>query len=270
MELFHKKIFDFYHLNRRRFPWRETTDRYAVMISEIMLQQTQTERVIPKFEAWLQRFPDIAHLAVAPLRDVLAFWSGLGYNSRAVRLHQCAAIINERYDGVVPSQPELLIQLPGIGEYTSRSIPIFADNGDFAAVDTNIRRIFIHEFALPETISAAKLQEFADAALPCGQSREWHNALMDYGSLHLTSKKSGISPLSRQSKFAGSKRWYRGRLIKELVQSEALSLREIEERYGDCPWNLHDIIGDLVNEGLVERHANAATGALTTLKIKGS
>lgn len=270
IELFHKKIFDFYYLNRRQFPWRETTDRYAVMISEIMLQQTQTERVIPKFEAWLHQFPDIPHLTAAPLRDVLAFWSGLGYNSRAVRLHQCAALINERYGGVVPSQPQLLKQLPGIGEYTSRSIPIFADNGDFAAVDTNIRRIFIHEFALPETISAAKLQEFADAALPCGQSRAWHNALMDYGALHLTSKKSGIAPLTRQSKFAGSKRWYRGRLIKELVRSEALSLREIEERYGDCPWNLNDIIGDLVSEGLVERYENAATGALTTLKIKGS
>ncbi len=270
IELFRQKIFDFYRLNRRSFPWRETTDRYAVMISEIMLQQTQAERVAPKFEAWLQNFPDVRLLASASLRDVLALWSGLGYNSRAVRLHRCAAAITELYGGIVPSKPELLKKLPGIGEYTCRSIPVFADNLDVAAVDTNIRRIIIHEFGLPEDISATRLQEVAEAALPLGQSREWHNALMDYGALLLTSKKTGIRPVTKQSKFQGSKRWYRGRIIKELVQSEAMFIEEIKVIYGDCPWNINAIISELVEEGLIEHSECANSGDLSRLKIKGS
>jgi A/G-specific adenine glycosylase len=268
-ELFHQKIFAFYRQNRRSFPWRETTDRYAVMISEIMLQQTQAERVVPRFNEWLHHFPDSVHLASAPLRQVLSIWSGLGYNSRAVRLHRCAAVITESYGGVVPSQPELLKKLPGIGEYTCRSIPVFADNLDMAAVDTNIRRILIHEFGLPEDISAFELQRIADVVLPPGQSRDWHNALMDYGALMLTSKRTGIRPLSRQSKFQGSKRWYRGQLIKELVHSEVMYLEEIEEKYANCPWNLDDIITDLIHEGLVERQGSENHCVRPMLKIKG-
>ena len=265
VDLFREKIFNFYSQNQRVFPWRETTDRYAVMISEIMLQQTQAERVVPRFEAWLKSFPGISHLAAAPLREVLALWSGLGYNSRALRLHRSASIIMDCYDGVVPSQPELLKKLPGIGAYTSRSIPVFADNLDVAAVDTNIRRIIIHEFTLPEDISATKLQEVADTLLPLGQSRQWHNALMDYGALMLTSKKSGIRPLTRQSKFQGSKRWYRGQLIKQLVQSEELFLEEIQEKYADCPWELEEIIHELIQEGLIEHRESTSS-----LKIKDS
>ena len=268
-ECFHQKIFAFYRQNRRSFPWRETTDRYAVMISEIMLQQTQAERVVPRFHQWLQHFLDTVHLASASRRELLSFWSGRGYNSRAVRLHRCVAIITDSYVGIVLSQPELIEKLSGIGEYTCRSIPVFADNLDMAAVDTNIRRIFIHEFGLPEDISAFELQQIADAVLPPGQSRDWHNALMDYGALELTSKKTGIRPLARQSRFQGSKRWYRGRLIKELVHSEVMYLEEIEEKYADCPWNLDDIITDLINEGLVERQESANPFARPLLKIKG-
>ncbi|TLU55170.1 MAG: Fe-S cluster assembly protein HesB [Chlorobium sp.] len=269
IELFRQKIFDFYRLNRRSFPWRETTDRYAVMVSEIMLQQTQAERVVPRFDAWLKNFPDVIHLASAPLKEVLALWSGLGYNSRAVRLHRCASIITEHYGGVVPSEPELLKRLPGIGEYTSRSIPVFADNADLAAVDTNIRRIIIHEFGLPEDVSVAMLQQMADTTLPCGQSREWHNALMDYGALHLTSKKTGIRPLTRQSKFSGSKRWYRGQLVKELIHAEVMFLEELEEKYADCPWSLDEILGELVQEGLLEQHADTRQPTHSGWKIKG-
>jgi len=270
IELFRQKIFDFYQLNGRSFPWRKTTDRYAVMISEIMLQQTQADRVVPRFEEWLQHFPDITHLSSAPLREVLSLWSGLGYNSRAVRLHRCAAIIRDSFSGIVPSRPEILKTLPGIGEYTSRSIPVFADNLDTAAVDTNIRRIIIHEFTLPEDIAPAQLQKQAEALVPTGRSREWHNALMDYGSLELTSRKTGIRPLTKQSKFQGSKRWYRGKLIKELIKSDEMFLEEISEKYASCPWDLEEIISDLITEGLVERQKSTTTGALSILKIKGS
>ncbi|WP_076789483.1 Fe-S cluster assembly protein HesB [Chlorobium sp. KB01] len=262
IEGFREKIFDFYRTNRRSFPWRETTDRYAVMVSEIMLQQTQADRVADKFRVWMERFPDTETLALSSLRDVLALWSGLGYNSRGQRLQISARLIMERFDGIVPATPDQLKSLPGIGEYTSRSIPVFADNLDVAAVDTNIRRIIIHEFTLPEDTPKAAIQVAAEQLLPHGRSREWHNALMDYGSLALTSRRSGIRPVSRQSKFQGSKRWYRGRLIRELVQRDGIYLEEIEEKYRSCPWDMGEIIADLVREGLVEEQGG------TMLKIR--
>jgi A/G-specific adenine glycosylase len=270
IQLFRERIFDFYQSNRRSFPWRETTDRYAVMVSEIMLQQTQAERVAEKFTAWMQRFPNIEILASASLKEVLLLWSGLGYNSRGQRLQGCAKVIMERFNGVVPATPELLKTLPGIGEYTCRSIPVFADNLDAAAVDTNIRRIIMHEFALPEDTSKQEIQALAEQLLPQGRSREWHNALMDYGSLFLTSRNTAIRPLTKQSKFHGSKRWYRGRLIKDLIHSECMFLEEIEAKYADCPWNLQEIVNDLIGEGLVEQNESAHPGAPKPLKIKGS
>ena len=270
IQLFRERIFDFYQSNRRSFPWRETTDRYAVMVSEIMLQQTQAERVAGKFTAWMLRFPNIEILASASLKEVLLLWSGLGYNSRGQRLQGCAKVIMERFNGVVPATPELLKTLPGIGEYTCRSIPVFADNLDAAAVDTNIRRIIMHEFALPEDTSKQEIQALAEQLLPQGRSREWHNALMDYGSLFLTSRNTAIRPLTKQSKFQGSKRWYRGRLIKDLIHSECMFLEEIEAKYADCPWNLQEIVSDLISEGLVEQNESAHPGAPKPLKIKGS
>jgi A/G-specific adenine glycosylase len=251
IENLHRKIFDFYREQGRSFPWRETTDRYAVMVSEIMLQQTRADRVVPKFTEWMERFPGILSLASAPLRDVLSLWSGLGYNSRGQRLQICAQMVVGRFGGEVPSEPELLRTLPGIGEYTSRSIPVFADNLDLAAVDTNIRRILIHEGFLPADAPKAAIQSMAERLLPKGRSREWHNALMDYGSLLLTSRATGIRPLTKQSAYHGSKRWYRGRLLKALVEAEHVSFEELEERYGSCPWGLREIVDGLVREGLV-------------------
>ncbi len=252
-----EKVFAFYRENRRKLPWRETTDRYAVLVSEMMLQQTQAERVKRKYLEWLERFPDIRSLADASLKEVLSYWSGLGYNARGQRLHRCAKIIVSDYGAQVPSSPEELIRLPGIGAYTSRSIPIFADNLAIATVDTNIRRIYIHELGLPENIGARELLEIAEAVLPEGKSRDWHNALMDYGALCLTGRKTGIRPLSRQSKFEGSRRWYRGRIIKELVRVEHMQLEELTDRYGEA---VADILAELEAEGLVERfHGKASS-----------
>jgi A/G-specific adenine glycosylase len=267
LKLFREKVFDYYHHNRRHFPWRETTDRYAVLVSEVMLQQTQAERVKGKFVAWMKRFPDLQSLASALQRDVLELWSGLGYNSRGLRLQACAKAIMEHYGGVVPTDPMELKYLPGIGEYTSRSIPAFADNLDVAAVDTNIRRIIIHEFAFPETISKAEIQEIAELLLPKGQSRQWHNALMDYGAQHLTSRKTGIRPLSRQSKFQGSKRWYRGRLLKDLLAVGHMSLEEVGEKYGSCPWGFEEIVAGLVREGFIEQAGDSqGTGGILRIR----
>ena len=252
-----EKVFSFYKNSKRTFPWRETTDRYAVLVSEVMLQQTQAERVVEKYHAWLERFPDISSLASASLKEVLFYWSGLGYNARGQRLYRCAKVIDSEYAGVVPSEPEKLIDLPGIGIYSSRSIPIFADNLDIATVDTNIRRILIHELGLVETAGSAEFLSAAEAVLPRGKSRDWHNALMDYGALYLTGKKTGIRPLTRQSKFNGSTRWYRGRIVKDLIGVNMMLLEELTERYGK---RVVDVLDQLEEEGLVERFSAGATG----------
>lgn len=258
-EAFRERIFDFYRLNRREFPWRETRDRYAVMVSEIMLQQTQADRVAPRFLMWMERFPDVFSLAGASLREVLQLWSGLGYNARGQRLQRAAMEIVERFGGTVPPEPELLVTLPGIGPYTSRSIPVFADNLDVAAVDTNIRRVLIHELHLPEGIAPAELRRVAEELLPVGRSRDWHNALMDYGALELTSRKSGIAPVSKQSRFKGSRRWYRGQLLRELLAEGTLAIPAVEERYADCPYGISTIVDALVHEGLAERDSDLIT-----------
>ncbi|TCD48356.1 Fe-S cluster assembly protein HesB [Chlorobium sp. N1] len=249
---FQERIFGFYASSARRFPWRMTRDRYAVMVSEVMLQQTQAERVVPKYLDWLGRFPDPGALAEAPLRDVLMLWSGLGYNSRARRLQECARLVMEEYGGEVPGDPALLRRLPGIGRYTSHSIPAFADNLDVAAVDTNIRRILIHEFSLPEDASDRALQEVADRVLPQGRSRDWHNALMDYGALHLTSRQSGIRSRSRQSKFEGSRRWYRGCVLRELLEQGTVPQDDLMLRHAACPGGIGSVVDELVRERMVE------------------
>ncbi|MBN1929713.1 MAG: Fe-S cluster assembly protein HesB [Chlorobiaceae bacterium] len=264
VEAFQSKIFDFYEKNRRSFPWRETTVRYAVMVSEIMLQQTQADRVARRFSLWLERFPDVQSLASASLREVLEAWSGLGYNSRGQRLHRAAVMIVEQFDGRVPADPSQLIRLPGIGAYTSRSIPVFADNLDIAAVDTNIRRVLIHELNLPESITPKALLDVADEVLPKGLSRDWHNALMDYGAMELTGRRTGIAPLTRQSAFKGSRRWYRGALLRELLAVGELSRESVEERYADCPHGIGTIVDSLVMESMIEEY-----GERRMLRIAG-
>ncbi|NTU68531.1 MAG: Fe-S cluster assembly protein HesB [Chlorobiaceae bacterium] len=254
VEAFQDKIFCFSSEKGRDFPWRRTRDRYAVMVSEIMLQQTQAERVAPRFMQWIGRFPDVTSLASASLREVLQLWSGLGYNARGQRLQLAAARIVERHGGKVPGDPLILADLPGIGPYTSRSIPVFADNLDVAAIDTNIRRVLIHELGLPEGISPSGLRSIAEEVLPKGRSRDWHNALMDYGALELTSRKTGIAPLTRQSPFKGSRRWYRGRLLRDLLSSGPMPMEGLVERYADCPYGIGTIVEALVREGLAEMY----------------
>ena len=256
VESIQKRIFDFYHEKGRSFPWRETRDRYAVMVSEVMLQQTQSERVVPRFLEWMQRYPTVESLAGASLREVLQSWSGLGYNSRGQRLHRAAQMIVEEHGGCVPSEQPILMKLPGIGAYTSRSIPVFADNLDIAAVDTNIRRVLIHELQLPESISPSNLLDVATDVLPMGRSRDWHNALMDYGSLELTSRKTGIAPLTKQSKFKGSRRWYRARILKDLLSDGMISRGCLEERHAGSPYSIASIVDALVEEGLVEEYGD--------------
>ena len=248
---FHKKIFSWYAVHKRDLPWRQTTDPYAILISEVMLQQTQVDRVIPKYQAWLSVFPDFSSLAFASVADVLRLWSGLGYNSRALRLHRLAQDVVTQYHGQLPLDPLLLLQLPGIGPYTCKSVLIFAFNVDMVCVDTNIRRILIAELGLAENLSFTALETVALEVLPLGKSRDWHNALMDYGALQLTSRTSGIRPVSRQSHFLGSRRMYRGRILQLLIAQKEVSISSLLETLSCEEIFLRSIVSDLAKEGLI-------------------
>ncbi len=254
IDSFQKKILSFYRINgRHQLPWRQTTDRYKILVSEIMLQQTQVIRVKEKYSAWIKLFPTIQSLANAPLAKVLQAWSGLGFNSRAKRLQDTAKIITVNNKGKIPSKSEELQKLPGIGPYTARSILIFADNAPLATVDTNIRRILLHEFSLPKETSEKELFLLAEKVLPKNKSRLWHNALMDYGALYLTSKKSGIKPKTTQSTFKNSRRFYRGKIIKELVSKKSLTLKEIKTVCAKSPFDVQEILESLRREQLVKK-----------------
>ncbi len=224
---FQKKVFSFYKKNKRELPWRNTTDPYKILLSEFMLQQTQVNRVVSYYEKWIVKWPSIDLLAAATLAQILEMWMGLGYNTRAVNLHRTARKIVAEFDSDVLKALKQYEQLPGIGKYTSQAVQIFSTNDDLVAVDTNIRRIFIREFDLPLTIPDKELWRIASLCLPSGKSRQWHNALMDYGALYLTSQKTGIKPKTQQSRFEGSNRQIRAKILRCLLQ-EDLSLSELE------------------------------------------
>jgi A/G-specific adenine glycosylase len=224
------KIWKWYEVHKRdHLPWRLTNDPYAILVSEIMLQQTQVDRVIPKFIAFLRAFPTPQLLAEASTKEVLILWSGLGYNNRAIRLQKTVAEIIHDYQGNVPNSYDDLLLLPGIGDYAARAILAFAFNQDVAVVDTNIRRILIKECKLDEACSPQELLDIAVQLVPKGKSCEWHSALMDYGALYLTAVSSGIAPLSKQSTFKDSNRYFRGKIVKYLLQKNEASSFEIAQ-----------------------------------------
>lgn len=217
---FQRKVFTFYENHKRKLPWRTTHDPYKILLSELMLQQTQVNRVITYYRAWIQKWPTIRHLATASRYEVLQAWMGLGYNTRAINLQKAAKRIVTEFEGNIIQAMEHCERIPGVGRYTSQAVLIFATNANRVTVDTNIRRIFIHEFNLPENISDKTLWELAERCLPKGRSRDWHNALMDYGALHLTSQKTGIKPKTRQPRFEGSDRQLRAHIIRMLLQND--------------------------------------------------
>jgi A/G-specific adenine glycosylase len=250
-----RRLLAWYEENRRDLPWRRTTDPYAVLVSEIMLQQTQVPRVAPRFVGWLEAWPTLESLAGAPLADVLQRWQGLGYNTRARRLQECAvAAVASAPDGgpaELPRTLDGLRALPGIGPYTARAVLVFAHNDDLAAVDANVRRVLTHELDLPGDLSDARLQEIADAVLPRGHSRDWHNALMDYGSLVLTARVTGIAPRTRQTTFEGSRRQKRARLLRRLLDVGPQPLTDLAVALELPLAETSDIVERLRRDGLV-------------------
>ncbi len=185
---------------RTHLPWRVVRDPYYTLVSEFMLQQTQVDRVLPKFEAFVTRFPDILTLAGASTAEVLRLWQGLGYNSRAVRLHEVARTITERYGGKMPSDAAELRKLPGIGPYTAAAIRAFGFDLDDAPVDTNIRRIvhrLMYGLEFPPRAGTRELDARAGDLVQPGRAHDWNSAMMDLGATVCTARapKCLICPL---------------------------------------------------------------------------
>ena len=184
-------LLSWYERVRRPLPWRETRDPYALLVSEVMLQQTQALRVVPYYERWLGRFPDAGALARAPVRDVLAEWSGLGYNRRALALQRAAAVVTER------GWPEDLCELPGVGPYTAAAVASFAWDRQVAAVDTNVRRVLSRRDGVDYT--ARGLTERAGEVLPLGRAAVFNQAMMELGATICRPRapRCGECPVSR-------------------------------------------------------------------------
>jgi A/G-specific adenine glycosylase len=250
-----ERLLSWYAANRRDLPWRRTTDPYAILVSEVMLQQTQVTRVIPTYATWLRTWPRLEDLSAAPLADVLRAWQGLGYNNRARRLQECArTVCGSAHPGLaaLPHTPAELNRLPGIGTYTARAVVVFAHNADVAAVDTNVRRVLTSELDLPEDLPASSLQEVAEAVLPRGRSRDWHNALMDYGALVLTARAAGLRPARPQGAFAGSRRERRARLLRLILAEGPLAHDELACRLDLPPDEVAALVVLLVRDGLLD------------------
>ena len=247
---FQNKVLSFYKKYGRELPWRKTTDPYKILLSEMMLQQTQVQRVVPYYETWIARWPTLDTLASASRTEVLSTWMGLGYNTRAVNLHKAVQKIVTEFDGDVVKAMKQYKELPGIGRYTSQAVQIFSTNADFVTVDTNIRRIFIAEFHLSEDVSDKDLWEYAVQCLPKGRSREWHNALMDYGALHLTAQKTGIKPKTQQSRFKGSDRQIRAQVLRLLLKT-GLTFTEVQNILLIQDIRLKKILEKMMKEQLI-------------------
>lgn len=222
-------------------PWREDTRPYFVLVSELMLQQTQVERVIPKFEAFIAQFPDTSALASVPLAEVLQLWSGLGYNRRAKFLWQAAQMIETDLAGQMPSTHEDLQKLPGVGPNTAGAIMAYAYNQPTVFIETNVRTVLFHHFFTDysEQVTDKELKVIAEKVFDSEHSREWYWALMDYGT-HLKKTAGGLLSQSRhykkQSPLKGSVREMRGRIVRELTVcalSDEVLRRHVEtdERY---------------------------------------
>jgi len=187
-----------------------------------MLQQTQTSRVVPKYLAFIEKFPDMQTLASAKMKDVLSLWIGLGYNRRAMWLRD--ACIELSHMQKFPQDYRTLLKIKGIGSYTARSILVFAYNMDLAAVDTNVQRVLILHGFIDEKMGKKEVQEIADLLIPRGKSRDYHNALMDYGAINRVNK---VQKKSKVVPFDKSNRYYRGKVLKFLVEREGSSIESI-------------------------------------------
>ena len=269
MDAFRERIREQGRLHRRDLPWRYIEDPYAVLVSEVMLQQTQVKRVLDYWPRFLALFPTIDALASAGTSDVLEQWQGLGYNRRALALKRCADICAAEHGGRLPQTADELVKLPGIGPATAAGVVAFALDRPALYLETNVRTVFLHElFPGEEGIKDAALIPLVELACPADGVRDWYYALLDYGA-HLKATLPNPSRRSahhtRQSAFEGSRRQKRAELVRivlaagpegiDAAEAGAL-LNETERRAGRDgvgDEEIASIIDDLASEGFFKR-----------------
>lgn len=256
ISLFRKTIYLYYEQFGRVFSWRETTIPYEIAVSEIMLQQTQTHRVVKKFEHFIGVFPNFEALASASFHDVLLCWHGLGYNRRAKALHGMAKKVVDDYHGILPNNEEALKTFFGIGPATAASICAFAYNLPTVFIETNIRSLFIHFFFGNSTkkISDKEIFPLVKMMLDSNNSRIWYYALTDFG-VGLKKINPDLNSKSfhhtKQSKFEGSDRQIRGQILKIMVKKKQSSEEELVAIISHDAVRVYGILADLVNEGFI-------------------
>jgi A/G-specific adenine glycosylase len=263
---FQNEVWNYYRAHSRVMPWRQNYAPYYVMVAELMLQQTQVSRVIPKFEQFIAVYPDVAALAAASLGDVLKSWSGLGYNRRAKFLWEAARQIERDHEGMIPGDYQALVSLPGIGPNTAGAILAYAYDEPAVFIETNIRTVLLHHFfddtddKVPDTI----LRDLASQTIDTEHPREWYWALMDYGT-HLKKTAGGrlgqSASYRKQSPLEGSIRQMRGRIIRVLAQKTAdeMALRgavEADDRFVPA-------LQALIDEGMVARQGDVYSLTVT-------
>lgn len=230
---FKKIVLGYYHSQGRSFPWRKTKDPYNILVSEIMLQQTQAPRVVEKYNSFLRRFPNIEKLAKASTTSVLKEWQGLGYNRRGLNLKRMAEEVVKTYKGKIPKEYETLISLPGIGPATAGDLLAFAWNVPNVVIETNIRTVFIHHFFKDQTnISDKDILPLIKKTLDNNNPREWYWALMDYGAFLkkiIPNPSRRSKHYNRQSPFKGSNRELRSKILKYLLLYQKQSLDTIAQ-----------------------------------------
>jgi A/G-specific adenine glycosylase len=269
------ELLAWYKKNGRDLPWRQAEDPYRIMVSEIMLQQTQAPRVVPKYLEWLIQFPTVKALALASPGEVIRHWQGLGYNRRALFLQRAAIAVVELHE--FPRSVDALQKLPGIGPYTAAAICSFAYNQDVALVDTNIKRFYqLIVFGDVVEPTAKEIDAIALSFLPRGHSREWHNALMDIGTilsscrgaraqqkklmellpnitlLHLPVVSDEPLKRPKQSIFKNSRRYWRGRII-DALRAHPLTQQGLVQAMSECPYPIEEILIELEKDKLIQR-----------------
>jgi A/G-specific adenine glycosylase len=259
IKTFRKTVYDFFKTSgRHTLPWRQDHQPYKIMVSEIMLQQTQVDRVIPKFNEFIKTFPTIEDLAHAPLSAVIKQWQGLGYNRRGKFLHQAAQKIVADFNGQMPIEEKELLSLPGIGSYTAAAIQAFAFNKPVVIIETNVRTIFLyHFFADQDKVSDQELKPFVLQTLDTANPRQWYSALMDYGTYLKT-----VSPnpsrrsahYTKQSTFKGSYRQVRGEILKALTLNDRLTQQQLLDTIAGDKTKFEQAAADLEKEGFITKN----------------
>jgi A/G-specific adenine glycosylase len=257
---FQNEVMEFYHTKGRHDQvWRQQTDPYTIAVSEIMLQQTQVPRVAELFPSFVAKFPDFQTLAGASQAELLSAWQGLGYNRRALSLQKLAKQVSDNFGGRLPEDPEILVTLPGLGPATSSSIAAFAFNRQVVFIETNIRRVFIHYFFADDAVVSDKeLFPLIEACLLPGNAREWYWALMDLG----TALKTAVPNPNRrsrqyvkQTKFEGSDREIRGKILRELLSGKADAATLAGKTCGDAE-RVKRILAGMESEGFFVKEEN--------------